>query len=179
MRLVPLLALAAVVVALIGAVVGYRAWDHARKGVFDAAPRACGLISGETVHRLVPENLGERPGQKEICTWSTPKKKGSSRTSPWIHVLAFRTYVAGAKEGFRSSRDEELGWERDSVQPLRGIGDEAYLRFRRDLGGSVTAEITFRRSNVVVHVQYARADDDRTAARAGVLEAATEAGSRL
>ncbi|MCX4695615.1 hypothetical protein [Streptomyces sp. NBC_01408] len=45
--------------------------------------------------------------------------------------------------------------------------------------GTFSARATFRRSILLVTVDYTRPDDDRAKARTGALEAAREASGRL
>ncbi|MFG2875398.1 hypothetical protein ACGFYU_10370 [Streptomyces sp. NPDC048337] len=65
----------------------------------------------------------------------------------------------------------QLGAEAEALQVLLGL--------KAAPGGAASAQVCFRRSNMVVWVAYARGDADRQAARAGAVDAAREAAARL
>ncbi|MFC9292608.1 hypothetical protein ACFTWH_09950 [Streptomyces sp. NPDC057011] len=165
---------------LVAAAAGFGAWrwwERAQAGEFTADPHSCELVTPETIHRLVPTALGGRE-DAGACTWSAPRVEGTYRSN--VHLLPFRLTVDLAREDLRETRADETGWEKDTAEDVPGIGEEAFLRFRKaPPGGPASAQVCFRRSNMVVWVAYARADDDRRAARAGAIDAAREAASRL
>ncbi|MFD9724104.1 hypothetical protein [Streptomyces sp. NPDC059072] len=173
--LVTLTALLVVACAAFGA---WRWWDRAREGEFRADPDFCRLVTPETVHRLVPEAYGGR-ADAASCSWAAPREKGEYRAG--VHLFASRLTVDLARKDIREQRTVgELGWEKDTQEDLSGLGDEAFLRFRPPTPGkAITAQVVFRRSNVVISLAYARGDDDRQAARAGAIDAAREAAARL
>ncbi|MBT2481516.1 hypothetical protein [Streptomyces sp. ISL-94] len=104
--------------------------------------------------------------------------QGTNRSN--VHLRPFRLTVDLAREDMREDRTDASGWEKDTVEDVPGIGDEAFLRFRKTVPGApVSAQLCFRRSNMVVWLTYARSDDDRQAARAGAVDAAREAAARL
>ncbi|WP_329625238.1 hypothetical protein OG357_36845 [Streptomyces sp. NBC_01255] len=106
-------------------------------------------------------------------------RRGSTGAN--VHLFASRLNVELAEKDMREQRtDGELGWEKDTQEDLLGLGDEALLRFRPPVPGkNITAQVFFRRSNMVISVAYARSDDDRQAARAGAIDAAREAAALL
>ncbi|MCX5015037.1 hypothetical protein OG765_29315 [Streptomyces sp. NBC_00555] len=108
-----------------------------------------------------------------------PWEKGKYRAG--VHLFASRLIVDLAREDMREMRaNGELGWEKDTVEDLPDLGDVAFLRFRPPTPGtSITAQVTFRRSNLVVSLAYTRSDDDRQAARAGAIDAARDTLARL
>ncbi|MFB7592452.1 hypothetical protein [Streptomyces sp. NPDC056169] len=169
----------ALIVVTLAAFWAWRWWDGEQEGEFAADPRAyCGLVTPETIHRLVPEAYGGREDTAS-CTWAAPREKGKYRAN--VHLLASRLDVELAEEDMREQRtDGEPGWEKGTPEDLIGLGDEAFLRFRPPVPGkNITAQVVFRRSNMVISVAYARGDDDRQAARAGAIDAAREAASLL
>lgn len=173
-----LVALAALLVVVFAALGAWRWWDRAREGDFRADPDFCRLVTPETIHRLVPEAYGGR-ADAASCSWAAPREKGTYRAN--VHLFASRLTVDLARKELREERTGgELGWEKDTQEDLSGVGDEAFLRFRPPTPGkAVTAQVVFRRSNMVISVAYARSDDDRRAARSGALDAAREAAARL
>ncbi|MFD2011915.1 hypothetical protein [Streptomyces narbonensis] len=156
----------------------WRWWDGEQEGEFKADPQFCELVTPETIHRLVPEAYG---GREDVasCTWSAPREKGKYRAN--VHLFASRLNVELAQEDMREQRaDGEPGWEKDTQEDLLGLGDEAFLRFSPPVPGkNITAQVVFRRSNIVIYLAHARSDDDRQAARAGVVDAAREAAALL
>lgn len=156
----------------------WRWWDRAQDGDFTSDPSLCRLVTPETIHRLVPESYG---GREDVasCTWSAPREKGKYRAN--VHLFASRLDVELAEKDMREQRTSgEPLWEKDTQEDLLGLGDEAFLRYRPPTPGrNVTAQVVFRRSNMVISVAYARSDDDRGAARAGAVDAAREAAALL
>lgn len=157
----------------------WRWWDGAQEGEFTADPQPfCRLVTPETIHRLVPESYG---GREDVasCTWSAPREKGKYRAN--VHLFVSRLDVELAEKDMREQRaDEGPLWEKGTKEDLLGLGDEAFLRFRPPVPGkTITAEVVFRRSNVVISVAYSRSDDDRQAARGGAVDAAREAVALL
>ncbi|MDV5147347.1 hypothetical protein R1T08_25025 [Streptomyces sp. SBC-4] len=176
-RLVFAAAIALIVVTL-GAFWTWRWWEGEQEGEFKADPQFCELVTPETIHRLVPEAYG---GREDVasCTWAAPREKGKYRAN--VHLFASRLNVELAEKDMREhAADGELGWEKGSQEDLLGIGDEAFLRFSPPVPGkNITAQVVFRRSNMVIYLAYARSDDDRQAARAGAVDAAREAAALL
>lgn len=168
----------ALIVLTLTAFWAWRWWEGEQEGEFKADPRFCELVTPETIHRLVPEAHGGREDMAS-CTWAAPREKGKYRAS--VHLFASRLNVELAEKDMREQRtDGELGWEKDTQEDLLGLGDEAILRFRPPVPGeNITAQVFFRRSNMVISVAYARSDDDRQAARAGAIDAAREAAALL
>ncbi|MCX5613148.1 hypothetical protein OHB39_37300 [Streptomyces sp. NBC_00047] len=159
------------------AVLSWQWWDRSQEGEFSSDPKFCELVASETIHRLVPESYG---GREDIasCTWAAPREKGKYRAG--VHLFASRLIVDLAREDMREMRaNDELVWEKDTVEDLPDLGDVAFLRFPPTLGTSITAQVTFRRSNLVVSLAYTRSDDDRQAARAGAIDAARDTVARL
>ncbi|MGG8409007.1 hypothetical protein ACM614_21635 [Streptomyces sp. 12297] len=173
-----LIAAIALIVMVLAAFGAWRWWDRAQEGEFRADPHFCGLVTPETIHRLVPTAYGGREDVSS-CTWAAPREKGKYRAS--VHLFASRLNVELARKDVREDRTGgELGWERSTQEDLLGIGDEAFLRFQPpEPGKHITAQVVFRRSNMVVSLSYARADDNRQAVRAGVVDAAREAAALL
>ncbi|MFF0428126.1 hypothetical protein ACFYUJ_27455 [Streptomyces sp. NPDC004520] len=159
-------------------IASWRWWDRAREGELRADPNFCELVAPETIHRLVPDAYG---GREDVasCTWAAPRKTGEYRAG--VHRFASRLNVDLAREDFRDQRAEvEPGWEMNTQEDLLGVGEEAFLRFRPPTPGkTITAQVVFRRSNMVISIAYTRSDDDRQAARAGVIDAAREAATLL
>lgn len=163
---------------------GWRAWERAHPGEFTADPRYCELLTPQTVHRLVPTSYGGR-ADASACNWSAPREEGPNRAG--IHLFAVRLTEELARKDLREQRGDQLVWDKDSVADVPGVGDEAFIRFRSSPSSSapatpaagITAQVAFRRSNMVVTVAYARPDGDREAARAGAVDAAREAAGRL
>ncbi|MEV7567469.1 hypothetical protein [Streptomyces tanashiensis] len=170
-----LIALPLIALAAFGA---WRWWDRAQDGEFSADPKFCGLVTPGTIHRLVPESYG---GREDVasCTWSAPREKGKYRAN--VHLFGSRLNVELARKDMEEQRtDDGPGWETATREEVIGIGDEAFLRFRPPTPGeSITAQVVFRRSNMVISLAYARSDDDRQAARAGAIDAAREAAALL
>ncbi|MCX5392211.1 hypothetical protein [Streptomyces sp. NBC_00094] len=169
----------ALIVVTLAAFWTWRWWDGKQEGEFAADPKPfCSLVTPETIHRLVPESYG---GREDVasCTWSAPREKGKYRAN--VHLFASRLNVELAEEDMREQRaDGELGWEKGTQEDLLGLGDEAFLRFSPPVPGkNITAQVVFRRSNVMIYLAYARSDDDRAAARAGAVDAAREAAALL
>ncbi|MFJ4775751.1 hypothetical protein [Streptomyces sp. NPDC088762] len=155
----------------------WRWWERARAGEFTADPHSCELVTPQTIHRLVPTALGGRE-DAGACTWAAPRVQGTYRSN--VHLRPFRLTVDLAREDMREDRADASGWETDTVEDVPGIGEEAFLRFRKTSPGDpVSAQLCFRRSNLVLWLTYARSDDDRQAARAGAIDAAREAAGRL
>ncbi|HEY9372511.1 hypothetical protein [Streptomyces sp.] len=172
------IALIASTVIALAAFGAWRWWDRTQDGEFSADPSFCRLVTPETIHRLVPESYGGREDTAS-CTWSAPREKGKYRAN--VHLFASRLDVELAQKDMREQRGGgELGWEKGTQEDLIGLGDEAFLRFQPPTPGkNITAQVVFRRSNVVISLAYARSDDDRQAARAGAIDAAREAAALL
>ncbi|WP_369145167.1 hypothetical protein [Streptomyces sp. R44] len=172
------IALIALIVMAFAAFGAWRWWDRAQDGDFSADPELCRLVTPGTIHRLVPEAYGGREDAAS-CTWSAPREKGKYRAN--VHLFASRLNVELARNDLREERaDGGPGWEKDTQEDLIGLGDEAFLRFRPPTPGkNITAQVVFRRSNMVISLAYARSDDDRQAARAGAIDAAREAAGLL
>ncbi|MEU2240412.1 hypothetical protein ABZ572_13545 [Streptomyces sp. NPDC018338] len=168
----------ALTVLVFSAFGAWRWWDRAQDGEFRADPHFCGLVTPETIHRLVPEAYGGREDTAS-CTWAAPREKGKYRAN--VHLFASRLDVELAEKDMREQRaGGEPGWEKGTQEDLIGLGDEAFLRFRPPTPGkNITAQVVFRRSNMVISLAYARSDDDRQAARAGAVDAAREAAALL
>ncbi|MFE6068684.1 hypothetical protein [Streptomyces sp. NPDC056525] len=168
----------ALIVVTLAAFWAWRWWEGRQEGEFKADPQFCELVTPETIHRLVPEAYG---GREDVvsCTWAAPREKGKYRAN--VHLFASRLNVELAQEDMRELRiDGELGWEKGTQEDLLGIGDEAFLRFSPPVPGkNITAQVVFRRSNMVIYLAYARSDDDRQAARAGAVDAARETAALL
>ncbi|MFF8381039.1 hypothetical protein ACF07V_33450 [Streptomyces sp. NPDC015661] len=173
-----LIGAALLIVVVTASIASWRWWDRAQDGEFSADPSFCTLVTPETIHRLVPEAYG---GRKDVasCTWAAPREKGKYRAG--VHLFASRLNVDLAHEDFRDLRaEDEPGWEKNTQEDLLGLGTEAFLRFRPPVPGkTITAQVVFRRSNMVISVAYTRSDDDRQAARAGAIDAAREAAALL
>lgn len=169
----------ALIVIPLAAFGAWRWWDRAQEGDFKADPQPyCRLVTPETIHRLVPESYG---GREDVasCTWAAPREKGKYRAN--VHLFASRLDVELAQKDMREQRaDSAPLWEKGTQEDVIGLGDEAFLRFRPPVPGkNITAQVVFRRSNMVISVAYARSDDDRHAARAGAIDAAREAAALL
>lgn len=166
------------IVVVSAAVTSWR-WSERRQAVdFTRDPYFCGLVAPETIHRLLPTSYG---GPEDIgsCTWAAPREKGLYRAN--VHLRASRLTVDLARENFREQRSgDELGWEKDTQEDLPGLGEEAFLRFKPPTPGkSITAQVVFRRSNMLITIAYARSDDDCQAARTGAIDAARDAVTQL
>ncbi|UUU44188.1 MULTISPECIES: hypothetical protein [unclassified Streptomyces] len=165
------------VAIVIAAVLSWQWWDRSQEGEFSSDPKFCELVASETIHRLVPESYG---GREDIasCTWAAPCEKGKYRAG--VHLFASRLIVDLAREDMREMRaNDELGWEKDTVEDLRPRRRGVPPLPAPTPGTSITAQVTFRRSNLVVSLAYTRSDDDRQAARAGAIDAARDTVARL
>ncbi|MFI8275648.1 hypothetical protein ACIGBH_12180 [Streptomyces sp. NPDC085929] len=155
----------------------WKSWERAHPGEFTADPPFCELLTPETVHRLVPTSYGGR-ADAASCSWSAPREEGPNRAG--VHLLASRLTEELAGKDLRKQRGDLPGWEKNTVADVPGVGEEAFVRYQaQQSGGRITAQVTFRRSNMVVAVAYTRTDGDREAARAGAVDAAREAAGRL
>lgn len=169
-----ILTTAAIAAVLVAAVFCWRWWDQSRSGEFGADPRYCELVSAQTIHRLVPDAAAGRAGTGH-CVWAAPHELNRSG----VLLDAFRNSTPDdARDTFAHSRDDSL-WERGTMEDVPGLGDEAFIRFRTPTDTTFSAQVVFRRSNMVVFVDYTRTDKERAKARAGVIDAAGEALDRL
>lgn len=168
----------AIFIVLVVAVGSWRWWDQSRNGEFEADPSYCALVSPLTVHRLIP-NLASEREDTVSCTWAAPREKRIPRAN--VHLLALRMATVDTAQRDISRERDEYGkfWERGTLEALSGLGDEAFVRFRETTDISISAQVMFRRSNMVVSVQYSRSDNDRAKARAGAIDAARDAMDRL
>ncbi|MFF5263116.1 hypothetical protein ACFY4C_29660 [Actinomadura viridis] len=134
-----------------------------------ALPDPCAVVDDATARRLVPgptraADPVRRSGAFLVarCTWNRPEWAGSLRVE---YALASRVGNASgtASAARRVKLSVALGGE-----PFTGLGDEAYVRGDKPGGrdgdtaggtaggdGFATAELTARRANVVVKVEYA------------------------
>ncbi|MBT2404913.1 MULTISPECIES: hypothetical protein [unclassified Streptomyces] len=171
------LVLAAVVIVAGSALAMRKSWERSHPGDFKADPVYCELLTPETVHRLAPTSYGGR-ADTSSCTWAAPRAERPSGAG--IHLLALRSNEKVSHAEVRRERTNLLGWEKDTVADVPGVGDEAFIRFSAPEGrAEIRAQVVFRRSNVVVYLSYKRADTDREAVRAGAIDAAREAAGRL
>ncbi|MGW6613389.1 hypothetical protein ACWGA0_08025 [Streptomyces erythrochromogenes] len=173
-----LIAAVLLIVIVSASVTSWRWWERRQAGDFTRDPHFCGLVDPETIHRLLPTSYG---GREDVgsCTWAAPREKGVYRAN--LHLRASRLTVDLARDNYREQRSgDERGWEKDTQEDLPGLGEEAFLRFQPPTPGkNITAQVVFRRSNMLITIAYARSDDDRQAARAGAIDAARDAVAQL
>ncbi len=174
----PLIAAVLLIVVVSASVTSWRWWERRQAGEFTRNPYYCELVAPETIHRLLPTAYG---GREDLgsCTWAAPREKGVYRAN--VHLRASRLTVETARENYREQRSgKERGWEKGTQEDLPGLGEEAFLRFGpTDPGKNITAQVVFRRSNLLITITYARSDDDREAVRAGAIDAARDAVAHL
>lgn len=173
--LVAFLLIAVLIVAGLS-LAGWKHWQRAHPGDFSAEPRSCGLVSAQTVHRLVPTSYGGRE-DRGSCSWPTPREEGPNRAGLLLRATVLTEDLA--VEDLHEERANTLGWEKKAPADVGGIGEEAFVRLRADPERPAVAQVCFRLSNMVVHLTYTRADTDREAARAGAVDAAREAAENL
>ncbi|MGK5551808.1 serine/threonine-protein kinase [Actinomadura kijaniata] len=139
---------------------------------FTAVPRACSLLSAETVARLVPEPSAHpnRDGpQTQSCVWM-PGGSGGRTLRTELRVVSS---VPAAHDRFAEEYRTVMPASGTvpayhPARPLNGLGDEAFVHYERDT--SPIAFVVFRRSNLIAEVSYETEDEGRS--RAGAQRAA-------
>uniref|UniRef100_UPI000830B4B1 hypothetical protein n=1 Tax=Actinomadura kijaniata TaxID=46161 RepID=UPI000830B4B1 len=135
---------------------------------FTAVPRACSLLSAETVATLVPEpssHPGRDGPRTQSCAWM-PGGGGGRTLRTELRVVS--SVPAAHDQFFQEYREITPAPVHHPVRPLNGLGDEAFVHYERDT--SPIAFVVFRRSNLIAEVSYETGDEDRS--RVGAQRAA-------
>ncbi|MFC5179731.1 hypothetical protein [Actinomadura harenae] len=128
-----------------------------------ALPEACGTVSGAVLNRVVP-GASKQPNSNNTLATCTFTSKAPFR---WLLVEMYLyptttlpDAVGDAKRnyGARWTQAHSAPLARTfALDPVSGLGDEAFRSFREDKGQPlVVGEVTARRGNVVIRVGYSR-----------------------
>ncbi|MBA8951191.1 hypothetical protein ACFQU9_01130 [Actinomadura namibiensis] len=125
-------------------------------------PAPCGMVAAATVRRLVPSARRSESANPILATCTYTSTGGRFR---WLWVEA-RLYSPGdhaapledARRYYSAQQTQarnDAQAETRTLEPQRGLGDEAYRQFKVDRGQpTAVGQVTARVRNVVVTVSY-------------------------
>ncbi|MEV4253242.1 hypothetical protein AB0J52_08715 [Spirillospora sp. NPDC049652] len=128
-----------------------------------ALPDACGTVSGAVLNRVAPGATKQANSNNTLatCTFTSKAPFRWLLVEMYLYPTAnLPDAVGDARRNFaaRWTQAHNTPLERTlTLQPLPGLGDEAFRSFQEDKGQPlVVGEVTARRGNVVIRVGYSR-----------------------